>query len=131
MSHTNTDETKKIPLGSGDIYISTFSGTIPDDATIETASNKLGYIQGGASVEYKPTFYAAKSDDGKAQKTIMTDEELTLKLGLITWNANTMDKLTATATVSEASGKRTMKIGGIANQDNTKYVFRFEPTTVT
>ena len=125
MAHTNTDESKKIPLGSGEVYVTVYNGTLPTDSVLETEANRLGYIQGGASVEYKPTRYTAKDDLNKVSKSITTDEEATFKLGLITWNANTLSKLTATGTVTETSGKRTIKIGGIANQNYEKYVFRF------
>ena len=125
MSHTNTDETKKIPLGSGDVYITEFSGSIPADTDFEVAANKLGAVSGGASLEYKPTFYTAKSDDGKSRKTILTEEEATLKLGVMTWTGNTLKKLCATGRVTEASGKRTVKIGGVTNQDGKKYAVRF------
>ena len=49
MGHTNNDETKKIPLGSGDLYCIEYSGTIPADATFETDTNRLGHVTGGAS----------------------------------------------------------------------------------
>lgn len=127
MSHTNTDELKRIPLGSGEIYVTEFTGTIPADTVIETKNNILGYIQGGASIEYKPTYYTAKSDNGKASKTILTEEELTLKLGLITWNTNVLNKLIATGTVTDSDDgkKRTLKLGGTANQNVVKYIYRF------
>lgn len=125
MAHTNNDETKKIPLGSGYVYIVESSGTIPADNVFETDANRLGYISGGASIEYKPTVYTAKDDLNKVNKTVMTDEEATLKLGLITWNASTLDKLSATGTVTTSGQKRTIKIGGIANQNNKKFAIRF------
>ena len=123
--HTNTDETKKIPLGSGQVYIIEFTGTIPEDSVIETDENRLGWVQGGASIEYKETKYEAKDDLGKVSKMITTEEEALLKLGIMTWNANTLNKLTSTGRVTEENGKRTLKIGGVANQTNKKYAVRF------
>lgn len=125
MAHTNTDEMKRIVLGSGDVYSVQFTGEIPTNETIETDENRMGHIQGGASVEYSPSFYTAKSDNGVAEKTIITDEDLKLKLGLITWNTKVLDKITATGRVSESEGKRTFKLGGIDNMKDTKYLFRF------
>ena len=118
---------EEIILGSGDIYVSTYSGTIPADATIEVDDNKLGEISGGASVEYKPTFYTAKSDNGKVSKTAITEEEAMLKSGICTLNANKLKKLCATGTVTEntTDHTRTIKIGGIGNYDGTEYVIRF------
>lgn len=115
----------KIVLGSGKLYTTVFSGTIPADATLETEANLLGLIQGGATLEYKPKFYDVTDDLGLVQKTILTDEEVTMKSGVLTWCGKTLAKLCSTARVTEASGKRTVKIGGLSNQDGKQYVIRF------
>ena len=49
----------KIVLGSGKLYVvaatKTSSGyTIPADNSIEISDNLIGWIQGGASLEYTP-----------------------------------------------------------------------------
>lgn len=115
----------KIVLGSGKLYTSVFSGTIPDDTILEVESNLLGLIQGGATLEYKPKFYEVTDDLGLVQKTILTEEEVTLKSGVLTWCGKTLSKLCSTARVTEAAGKRTVKIGGLQNQDGKQYVIRF------
>ncbi|MGL5637568.1 MAG: hypothetical protein ACRDD0_11850 [Bacteroidales bacterium] len=116
----------KIVLGSGKLYITTFAGgAIPEAATIETPSNLLGHIQGGASLSYKPTFYEAKDDLGLVSKKIITDEEAILKSGIMTFEADTLKKLVGTGRVTSASGKKTLKIGGVANYDGAKYLIRF------
>lgn len=116
---------EKIVLGSGSIYIKEFEGTIPENADIEKAENLLGLIQGGATLEYKPSFYTCKDDKGLVEKTILTDEEATLKSGVMTWNGKTLDKLCSTARVKEAAGKRIVKIGGISQFNGKDYVIRF------
>lgn len=118
----------KIVLGSGTLYCLEYTGTMPTDILLEIEANRLGYIQGGASLEYKPEFYEAKDDMGFVTKTIITNEEATLKTGIMTWNGDTLAKLCNTATVTEAAGIRTVKIGGIANNDGKKYVIRFVHT---
>ena len=117
----------KIVLGSGKIYISEFTDTIPEDAVLETEENLLGLIQGGASLEYKPEFYTAEDDLGLAKKTILTKEEATLKTGIMTWCGETLQKLCSTARVAEDTdkGTRTVKIGGAGNQDGKSYIIRF------
>lgn len=125
MSHTNSDETKKIPLGSGDFYCVEYNGTIPADASFETESNRLGHVTGGASFEYKPSFYTAKDDLNRVHKTVVTDEEASIKTGIITWNNSVLNKLISTGTVEEKNGVRTLKIGGLAGQNNKQYLFRF------
>jgi hypothetical protein len=117
---------EKIVLGSGKLYIDEFVGNvIPTNVLLEVEANLLGLIQGGATVEYKPSFYEAKDDLGLVSKTILTDEEIILKSGVMTWNGNTLTKLCATARVVEAAGKRTVKIGGVGMQDGKQYVIRF------
>lgn len=118
-------ETETLTLGSGKIYIDEFSGTLPENTAIETEEKLLGLIQGGATLEYKPEFYTAEDDFGLVQKTIITKEEVTLKSGLCTWSGNTLAKLCQTARVTDAAGKRTVKIGGRANDNGKSYVLHF------
>lgn len=117
----------KIVLGSGKLYIDEFTGTLPADAEIEAEGKLLGYIQGGATLNYTPTFYEAKDDLGVVSKKIITEEEAVLKSGVMTWNGTTLKKLTPTARVTEdkATKTRTVKIGGLGNNDGKKYVLHF------
>lgn len=118
-------ETEKIVLGSGKVYVAEFTGTIPEASTIETDGNLLGLIQGGATLEYKPEFYTAEDDLGLVSKTIITKEEATFKSGIMTWCGKTLQKLCATARVTETDNKRTVKIGGKSNDDGKSYVIHF------
>lgn len=118
-----------ITLGSGDLMIKEYDGeTMPAYTEFKADSDLLGRIQGGATLEYKPTFYEAKDDSGKVSKTIITAEEATLKSGVLTWNGKTLKKLCSTAAVSEAAGIRTVKIGGIAKNDGKSYALCFHHT---
>ena len=83
------DKTERIVLGSGKLYCKEFDGEIPENTAIETEENRLGYIQGGATIEYKPNFYTAKDDLGLVQKDIITEEESTFKTGILTFNGKT------------------------------------------
>jgi hypothetical protein len=116
---------EKIVLGSGKLYCMEFTGAIPENTAIEIDTNKLGVIQGGASLEYKPEFYEAVDDTGTVSKTIITKEEATLKSGVMSWCGDTLKKICSTARVAESNGIRTVKIGGIANNDGKKYVIHF------
>ena len=111
-------DSERIILGSGKLYCMIFTGEIPEDTAIETDANQLAHIKGGASLEYTAETYTAK-------KTVLTSEDVTLKAGLLTWCAKTLEKLCATARVTETAKKRTVKIGGIKNQNNKKYLIRF------
>ena len=118
-------DSERIILGSGKLYCMVFTGEIPADTAIETDANQLAHIKGGASLEYTAETYTAKDDLGVVQKTILTSEDVTLKAGLLTWCAKTLEKLCAPARVTETAKKRTVKIGGIKNQNNKKYLIRF------
>ena len=122
--------TEKIVLGSGKVYIDEFTGTIPEDSTIEVEEKLLGLIQGGATLTYTPTPYEAKDDLGLSTKKVITDETAVLKSGIMTWNGNTLEKLCSTARVTEDTAKhiRTVKIGGIGNHNGKKYVIHFVHT---
>jgi len=118
---------EKIILGSGKLYVTEYSGAIPADTEIEAVGNLLGYIQGGATLSYKPTFYLAEDDLGLLKKQILTKEEVSLKSGIMTWNGDTLKRLVSTARVTEngVTNKRLVKIGGISNQDGKRYIVRF------
>lgn len=116
-----------ITLGSGKLYSVEYTGTIPSNTDLEKKSNILGYIQKGASLDYKPEFYEAEDDLGIVKKQILTKEEVTFKSGILTWNAETLKKLVATGRITEDAekGMRTIKIGGINNNDGKQYIFHF------
>lgn len=116
---------EKIVLGSGKLYVTEYTDVMPTDLLLEVDANLLGLIQGGASLTYKPSFYEAKDDLNLVVKKIITEEEATLKSGVMTWNGQTLDKLCSTATVTELEGVRTVKIGGLGNYDGKSYLIRF------
>lgn len=124
---TKRKEADIITLGSGDLMIKEYTDTMPTYKDF-TEADLLGRIQGGASLEYKATWYDAKDDTGKAVKTIITEEEATLKSGVITWNGDTLKRLCSTATVTEADNIRTVKIGGLGNHDGKSYAICFHHT---
>ena len=117
--------TEKIVLGSGKLYVTEFTGTLPESTDIEKNENLIGWIQGGATLQYTPTFYEAKDDLGMVSKKFLTEEEVILRSGVMTWNGDTIAKLTATARVTTDSTTRTVKIGGISNYDGKQYVIHF------
>ena len=123
---------KRIVLGSGKLHLVEFTGaeqiaTAAAVIALATDANVLGYIKGGASLVYTPTFYTATDDLGVVTKTIITEEESTLTSGIMTFNAETLNKLSATGRVTDdAQGHtRTLKIGGVGNANNKRYVVIF------
>jgi hypothetical protein len=133
MSTGRTKET--IALGSGKIYIKEYTTeSIPDMATLISDmisdTYQLALIKGGAAVEYKKETYTASDDLGLVSKTITTSEDVTLTTGIGTWCGTTLATLCSTARVSDnpITGLRTVKIGGIENDDGKRYVILFVHT---
>ena len=128
-------EVKRIPLGSGKLYVTEFTGEVKTAITniktliekVETDANELGRVSGGASLEYKAEFYTAEDDLGTVSRTIMTTDEATLKGGICTWNGATLQKLCSTARVTEdaTNNLRVVKIGGVKNYDGKLYAIMF------
>lgn len=118
-------ELKKTALGSGKLYCAEFSTALPDYATLAVNANILGYIKGGASVEYKTESFDDSDDLGYCKVNMITKEDVTLKTGIMTWNGETLTKLCSTARTSTASNVRTTKVGGLGNQSNKSYALLF------
>lgn len=126
-------EAERIILGSGYIHVKTYTKgeAIPNPEDFCKDNTLFAYIKGGATIEYKPEFYEAKDDMGKVAKTVVTDEEATLKSGIMTFTGNTLAKLCDTARVSERTSTkgdrkyRVVKVGGAGNAKGAKYVICF------
>ena len=114
-----------ITLGSGKIYLTAYSETMPTVDTLCVPENLLGYIKGGASLEYTEETYEEKDDLGFVSKIITTNEEALLKCGLLTWNGNTLKNLIDRCQVTETGGRRTTKIGGAGNAQGGYYAICF------
>lgn len=116
-----------ITLGSGEAFIAEYDATegMPDVETLCVDENRLGWIQGGAELTYTAEPYEEKDDLGMVSKVVVNEENATLKLGLLTWNGNTLTKLADRCKVTEAAGKRTIHIGGAGNAQGKEWVVCF------
>lgn len=119
--------TENITLGSGKAYIAEYDSAtgIPDVETLCVAGNILGHIQGGAELTYTAETHEEKDDLGLVSKVVITAEEARLKLGLLTWNGETLKYLADRCSVTDAEGKRTIKIGGAGNDQGKEWVVCF------
>lgn len=123
---TNIDNSEDIIIGSGDVYVVAFTGDIPEDNVIETEANRAGNVSGGAALDYSQSSKTVKSDLGRVKKTIITEEDVKLKTGMMTWVPTWMKAMISTARVDTSkAGHRIYKIGGLKNQNKTRYLFRF------
>lgn len=118
-------DNKVITLGSGKIYLQAFASAMPTVETLCKEENLLGYIKGGAALEYTEETYEEKDDLGFVSKVITTSEEAILRCGLLTWNGATLAKLVDRCQTSEAAGKRTTKIGGAGNAQGGYFAICF------
>lgn len=114
-----------ITLGSGKIYLKAFADTMPTVDDLCKEENLLGFIKGGAALEYTEETYEEKDDLGIVSKLITTSEEAILKCGLLTWNGDTLKKLLDRCTSTETDGKRVTKIGGAGNAQGGFYAICF------
>lgn len=115
-----------ITLGSGIPYVAEYDGSMPTVDEICKEENRLGYCKGGAELSYTEETYEEKDDLGYVSKVITTSEEALLKLGLLTWNGAALKHLTDRCTVTEASGMRTIHIGGAGNKQGKEWVICFK-----
>lgn len=122
---------KTITLGSGKLYLQAFSETMPTVDSLCVPANLLGYIKGGAALEYTEETYEEKDDLGFVSKIITTSEEAILKCGLVTWNGATLKSLVDRCGSTESNGKRTTKIGGAGNAQGGYYAICFHHEDAT
>ena len=121
-------ELSQYTLGSGHLHIQEFT-TLPTDWNdfFSSTTNLIGRIKGGASIEYTTEKYEDEDDLGYVVIEDITKEKVILKTGVMTWDGNTLAKLgTTVRTSTGADGMVTVKLGGLGNQTNTRWVIGFE-----
>ena len=118
-------EKDTITIGSAKAYMMVVTDAMPTKDDLFKEENRVGYIKGGAALEYTEETYEEKDDLGYVSKIITTSEEAILKCGLLTWNGDTLKKLIDRCSTTEASGKRTTKIGGAGNAQGGYYAICF------
>lgn len=118
-----------IVLGSGELYIADFSGTIPADAEIEVVDNKIANISGGASLDSKADFKQIKDDFDISVLEYFTNEEVKFKSGILTWNLPVLDKIIANGEVDTSDvAKDVLFIGGRNKNGVKRQLIRFVHT---
>lgn len=114
-----------ITLGSGMLYMAVFEDDMPTKETLFVESNRVGYIKGGATLEYTEETVEEKDDLGYKTKIVTVSEEALLKCGLLSWNGDTLQKLIDRCKVTVTGGLRTVKIGGAGNAQGKNYAIGF------
>lgn len=129
--------TNNVTLGSGYIYVVELpaTGVIPADSAIEIAANQFGFTKGGATLAYETDFAEITDDNGQIKESFLNTDSATFKCGAFMGSAADIVKICPTATATTADGVTTVKLGGVSNDDNKKYIVRFkhktEPLRVT
>ena len=119
-----------ITLGSGRIYIVEYTGdTIPADNVIETEANQFGYTKGGATLSYETEYTEIEDDNGDVKESFLSTDSATFKCGAFMGQPTDIVKICPTAKSTTTNGVTTVKIGGVSNDDNKKYVVRFKHKT--
>lgn len=112
-------------LGSGDLYVMEYTGTIPENAEIETEENRYGYVSGGATLAYKPEYVTVQDDLGYVKENVLKAEEVTFKSGLLHKCANFIPRVCPTARETADTEKLTTRVGGVKNDTGKIYLVRF------
>ena len=100
----NNDE---ILIGACDVYMYEFTGTeIPEHATIETEEHDVGHCSSGFTVNYKPTKYDVKNQYGQIVKSAITEEAISAKTGVLSWNLANMSLLSTGVYTEDKEGKK-------------------------
>lgn len=110
-----------ITIGSALAYMMVVEDAMPTQEDLFKEENRVGYIEGGAAIEYTEETSEIKDDLGYVSKVVTVSEEALMKMGLITWNGDTLQKMIDRCTVTEEDGKRIVKIGGAGNAQGKYY----------
>lgn len=125
-------EKKEYTLGSGHLHIAEYDSTFdPDnyewDTFFASEDNLLGRIKGGAKFEYSTEKFEDEDDLGFVKISEVTKENVSLTSGVMTWNGEVLAALCSTARVTtNPDGTQRVKIGGLGNQNDKRYVIGFE-----
>lgn len=104
------NDINEILIGACDVYLYEFTGTeLPENATIETDEHKVGHCSSGFTVDYKPTKYDVKNQYGQIVKSAVTEEAITAKTGILTWDLANM-ALLSTGEYSEDKTDKKRKL---------------------
>jgi len=112
----------EILLGAGQFYGVAYSDAIPVDEDFEVDDNDFGRTSGGATLTYKPKEYEVVDDANEVVKRFITSEEVSIKVGVLTWNLDNLSKLSP-ATTEIVGDEKILSLGGASELPS--YAVRF------
>ena len=100
-------------IGGGEVYIMPIGSltAIPDDSLIEIAEYNAGTCSGGFKVNYKPKLEEIKNQYGQIVKSYITQEEITAKTGVVSWNIQNLSNLSTATYMQSGNTKRVVFTG--------------------
>lgn len=130
MANEPKFETKKHILGSGKLRVQKYDGKLPTswDSFFDSEDNIFGAVKGGAELEYSVENFEDQSDLGEVKINEITAENVVFRSGIMTINGETLKVLceTAEVTTDDATGRVTIKIGGLGKKKDERYIVAFE-----
>lgn len=119
------EKKERIALGSGNCYVTEYTGTLPTIEELKTKENLFSKVKEGCELEYVAESFTEESDDGTVKKTIITKEDAKLRPGFIVTNSGVVEKLVSTGRVETKDDRTIVKIGGLNNDNGKSYAILF------
>lgn len=122
--------TRDLQLGSGKLYVKkvTSETEIPSLKALCIEDNQIGWIKGGATIEYTIDTKEIYDDLRMVNETFITGEHSKLTTGLLTWNKEVIEALINNETVSE-DGTILVGAQGMTKMDKLIVIFEAIPTS--
>lgn len=87
----------KYVIGAGQLYLYPINNQLeyfPTDAEIETSQYNAGVCSGGFKITDKPKVEKIIDANGNIVQMYVTEENITIKTGIVSWNTQNVAKLT-------------------------------------
>lgn len=122
--------TRDLQLGSGKLYVKkvTDETKIPALKALCIEDNQIGWIKGGATIEYTIDTKEIYDDLRMVNETFITGEHGKLTTGLLTWNKAVIEALLNNET-TDSDGSILVGANGLSKMDKMIVIFEAIPTS--
>lgn len=122
--------TRDLQLGSGKLYVKkvTDETKIPSLKALCVEANQIGWIKGGATIEYSIDTKEIYDDLRMVNETFIVGEHSKLTSGLLTWNKAVIEALINNETV-ESDGTILVGAQGLTKMDKLIVIFESVPNS--
>ncbi|MCQ2330398.1 MAG: hypothetical protein MJZ55_00240 [Paludibacteraceae bacterium] len=121
---------RSLQLGSGRIYVKkvTDETKIPSLKALCIEANQIGFIKGGATIEYTIDTKEIYDDLRMVNEKFITGEHAKLTSGLLTWNKSVIEALINNET-TDFDGSILVGANGLSKMDKMIVIFEAIPNT--